>query len=174
MVVVGGEPIALAITHTVAQFEGFLQVFIGEGGLAKIEISGSQGGVGGSEIWIERYGMFEIWNCGIASFFLLRLSAQGKKFDGFERGSCVFTEGSIELLNTGERFAEPRAELGGCSSQSFQDLLFVGRRDLLLCESIAGLAIDGIDADHVFAAQAGDGTGNVGLGGGALADIARE
>ena len=59
----------------------------------------------------------------------------------------------VELLHGAERLAEFLAKLGRRLVQRFQDVFFVFRRHLFLGERIAGLAIDGIEADHILAAQ---------------------
>ena len=78
------------------------------------------------------------------------------------------------LLHGRQRFTQPFTDLGGGLAERGHDILFTGRRCLLVRDRIAAGAVRRAQTDQVFRAQAGNRTGDHRVAARALADFLRE
>jgi hypothetical protein len=81
-------------------------------------------------------------------------------------------QGHIIFLDGAERFAKFAAQVSRDLPERRQDLWFSGSFSLFASQDLACGAIHGVEANHVLAAEVGDGACDIGFAAAAFADFA--
>ena len=164
------EPFTVAAAF--AEVVGFTDVLGGASWVTYIEITGADARVGHCEIGVELSSALKERDGGdVVALHDHVLEADAVGLKRFERGSGDAVGGRVEFLQGGQGLAELFANFGGGVAESFENLLFSGGGDLLGGELVAVVAIDGLEAEDILGAQAGDGAFNGSGAGSALADL---
>ena len=116
-------------------------------------MNNSQLGISKREIRIKLHGMLEKRNGFRGLSRQVHFVARGKSLQSIQRRRGSLFNGSIELLNRGERLAQLLAQVRGRFAEHAQHLLFAFRFRLLPIQYVAGAGIDGIDCNDVVAAE---------------------
>src|SRR5208337_4732928 len=121
--------------------------------LPQVVADGAEARVSHGEIWIELNGALVEWQSGkLLDVGVLNLP-QGEYLESFERGGCSLGQGLVEFLNRSERLAQLGAQVGGGVAQRVQDLLLARGLRLRLGERVAGRDVDGVECNHILAAE---------------------
>ena len=110
--------------------------------------------------------------CGVVSLRLQRLSPHAVSLECFKRGRGGLVDRRIEFPNGLEGLTDFFAQLCRSSAERLQNAFFAVCGHLLLCEVIAGLAVDSVDTDDVLTAKTRDRTAQIRLASHTLAEIA--
>src|SRR5208282_1043278 len=173
LVVDGGNVEVFALADAIAPFEGLAQRVKHEVIFAQDLIRTAQVCIGHGEIGVEFDGTLKLGDGG----GLIALGEEGKtKIVGFQRlqgRSGRLHKGYIIFFDGTERLAEFAAQVSGDLPERRQDLRFSGGFSLFAGQDLACGAIHSVEANHVLAAEIGDGASDIGFAAAAFADFAR-
>src|SRR5262249_9460091 len=156
VVVLVGEGEALALAHLAALLVGEPRVLLRAVRLPEVAVDRRERGVGGGELRIEldraleerdRLDLAAPSPCALAE----RVGVQG-----LQRRRRDLLERRGEALDGGEGLAEGAAQAGGHLPELTQHLLLAFDRRLLAGDALPGLAVGGVERQHVVLAQTGD------------------
>src|SRR5579871_451149 len=172
LIVVGRDRQLFRLAGMFAQLKCLAQVLLGTAQFGKTEVVVAYFVVTHGKVRIKLDGALRVRQGGGSALLVISLSAKAVRFQRFERRGGGLIERNIKFLHRYQRLTQFAAYLGRRLAQRVQHFLLRRRRDLLLCQQVAALAIHRLQPQHVLAAQTGNRSPNVSLAARPLAKLA--